>query len=92
VLSNGTTSPNHISGGAIAGIVIGVVAVIAIAGLAAVLFLRSRQRKQNYSKQLTRSQNNHQPVEELRTHLDHVPQEMQAISIKPVELPDLRTR
>ncbi|KAH7092494.1 hypothetical protein FB567DRAFT_545640 [Paraphoma chrysanthemicola] len=89
-LSSEKPSSNQISGGAIAGIVIGVVAVIAIAGLAAVLFLRSKKKKISLSEKSTMSRNDRRPVEEIRTYPDNTPQEMQANPIKPVELPDRR--
>ncbi|KAH7066318.1 hypothetical protein BKA63DRAFT_557838 [Paraphoma chrysanthemicola] len=89
-LSSEQPSTNQISGGAVAGIVIGVVAIIAIACLAAVLFLRSRKRNQSVSNESTRSRKDRRPVEEVQIHLDNTPQEMQANSIKPAELPNHR--
>jgi hypothetical protein len=84
---NAKPSPNHLSGGAIAGVVIGALAVAAIAGLAAILFLQHRKNNQNhYPEPSTRApQPNLQPPFE-DSHY-HVPQEMQAIPINPVELP-----
>jgi len=88
--SNPNPSPNSLSSGAIAGIVIGVVAAIAIACIATFLLVRDRQRKQNGLAQAAMSQAHPkytQPAQESQGDSGHMPQEMQADATQTIELP-----
>jgi hypothetical protein len=88
--SNDNPSPNSLSGGAIAGIIISVVAAIAIACLTAFLLVRHRQRKQNQLAQAAMSQADPkytQPAQECQGDSGHIPQEMQADTTQATELP-----
>jgi hypothetical protein len=85
-----TNNNSPISKGAIAGIVIGVLASIVIACLATYFLVRRRQKKQYELTQLAISEAEPkytQPAQEYQGHTGHMPQEMQGGNTQALELP-----
>jgi beta-lactamase regulating signal transducer with metallopeptidase domain len=87
--ANDNSTSDSLSGGAIAGIVIGVVAAIAIAGIATFLLWRRRQKKRNRPAQaMTPADPKYaKPAQEHRGHSGHIPREMEPETNQATELP-----
>lgn len=86
---NHDSSSNVLFGGAIAGIVIGVVAAIAIAGIATYLFWRRRQTKRNIPAQVmtTADEKYVEPAREHPGHSEHMSWVMKPKLNQATELP-----